>query len=1721
MSSGAAESGRWAHWIAWVCGGLIAALGVTVIVGWHARIPVLLQIKPGYIAMAYYTAVCLVATGVALIALERGWRICGRAAASIPLIVGALFCIQYGLSIDLGIDQLLVSWEGPSPQRYPGRMAPATAICFVVLGTAMLLMSLRSKPRAIGAIVGASVSAVIALGAMAVVGYFTGLSGTYVWGKFSGMALHTALAMIVAGIGLLALQCAASQGRSFLEQRWLPFATALFGAVATLVMCQALLAREHEQLVQEASIRAEHLKEEMEERLNAGALGLRRIANRWAKMDNFSEVACQEDAAAYLRDEQTFSSISRLTREGNVDWGAELEAHMVEIRTTAAAEISRHTHEIQRARLEDAVIATDVVPIGDGQLGVILYASLYRDGAHYGTLAGRLPIAQLLSAGLKQMNTASDFQLRVLQRGEPVFSTAPEGQQIYSVATSATIFTAHGLELAIEFSPTVKFAKAHDGLLPIIFATVGFMFSVVLAAAVRLAQKTRQESRLAASANENLSRQIREREISEAQYRAVSEAAIDGIVIGDAEGNILHWNQAAERIFGYVRDEVVGKPLTVIMPERFRAMHIEGMRRFQAGGAPRAVGRTVELVGLRKNGEEFPLEISLGSWALHGARYFSGIVRDITERKRAEKALVDANERLEQRVEERTRELAQANEQLMSSQRRLNATLLSGGIGTWTWDVETGQVEWDDSVSQLIGVEPREPQSLELFFSRVLPEDRPVLSASMETAMKNGSSFSSEYRVMQKDGSTRWISGKGSFDAGVGAKRRVTGACIDITKVREALEERRRSEESLRFLADVMPQMVYTATPDGTLDYWNSRTFDYTGVKVADLLGWAWESIIHPADLPGVLEAWKRSMETGRPYQKETRYRAADGSYRWHLERAYPQRNAEGVIVRWVGTCTDVHDQKELAEVLEKQVRERTAELREKEQFLHSIFAGVDLGIAIFDLTEGDTLRVAALNPAFEERIGKEALGRCGEELTRTSEVLDPESLALVRDRLTSCARSGLILEFETRIEANGALSWWYWQLTPIRRTDGSVFRVIATALDITERKELEQSLAQARDQALEASRLKSEFLATMSHEIRTPMNGIMGMAGLLMQTRLEPRQREMGNVIRRSAESLLQIINDILDFSKIEAGKMRLNQEHFSLRDLLEETAAILSSHAHGKGLELICDLDPALRGEVLGDPGRLQQVVTNLVGNAIKFTESGEVVLRARVLDGSSDEAHIRIEVVDTGIGMPAPVQQRLFQPFTQGDGSTTRRFGGTGLGLAICRQLIRLMNGTIGCQSVEGKGSTFWVDVRLPRVAEQRTSTLSGLLGAVRALIVDDNATNRQVLVGQLATLGVTVSALDRAHDVVPELRRAAASGQPYELVILDFNMPGVNGIQVAQQIRAQEALLQPKLLLLSSAMIDQPGDLLAAARIDCSLDKPVRESQLRRAVMRLAGRAGATRVPFPDTQKPQQSSAALKLLLVEDNASNQLVATMMLEHEGHVVEIATNGREALQKLALTRYDAVLMDCQMPEMDGYEATKRIRAGEVPGLNRRIPIIALTAHALSTDRAKCLACGMDEYISKPIDAETLRTVFLRCGIKPAKAVASDSPAAVAPRVGHELPVLDDKHIEQLRALKNPNGRGTLAHEIAAMFFKELPTRVGAIRDFAERHQGEELSRIAHTLAGSCASLGAKRLRQVLVDLETAAKQGSWERIPERLHAVSGGVAELKNELSRLELLT
>ena len=532
---------------------------------------------------------------------------------------------------------------------------------------------------------------------------------------------------------------------------------------------------------------------------------------------------------------------------------------------------------------------------------------------------------------------------------------------------------------------------------------------------------------------------------------------------------------------------------------------------------------------------------------------------------------------------------------------------------------------------------------------------------------------------------------------------------------------------------------------------------------------------------------------------------------------------------------------------------------------------------------------------------------------------------------------------------------------------------------DIAGNAEIMKELAAARDAALVSVRQKSEFLANMSHEIRTPMNGVIGLLGVLLDSELNADQRDLAETARSSAELLLQIINDVLDFSKIEAGKLNFEVLDFEIRTTIDSVMDIFSDSARKKGLEIGCVVDAEIPRMVRGDPGRLRQVLLNLTSNALKFTEEGGVVVQIEMDSQTDDAVVLRCRVTDSGIGIPSETRDQLFQPFMQGESSTTRRFGGTGLGLAISKQLVQMMDGQIGVESEPGCGSSFWFTARFARCESPALAIVPATnSGTSRVLLVDDNPTTRQIVALQLTAWGVPNDTADSTFAALAMLRDAAVSGQPFDLVISDLNMPGADGITLARFIQADPSFAQPRFVLMTASTPGFDAAKLSDLGVSACLRKPMKPQHLFQAVFQLRPAEPVRPSQQPHGPTLSTANAKARILVVDDNAVNQKVAVRQLQKLGYAADSVGNGLEAVEALERISYDAVLMDCQMPEMDGYEATSEIRRREkIRG--GHTPIIAATASASEADRDRCIAAGMDDFVTKPMREQELIAALQR----------------------------------------------------------------------------------------------------------------------------------------------
>ena len=906
------------------------------------------------------------------------------------------------------------------------------------------------------------------------------------------------------------------------------------------------------------------------------------------------------------------------------------------------------------------------------------------------------------------------------------------------------------------------------------------------------------------------------------------------------------------------------------------------------------------------------------------------------------------------------------------------------------------------------------------------------------------------------------------------------------------------SESFYRTLVDSLPQHIIRKDRQGRFTFANHNFCALLNLLPEEVLGRTDHDLFPEALANKFHRDDLRVISTGQSIDTIEANQTPDGQ-RIHVHVIKtPLHDARGEIVGIQGIFWDVTERRKIDEAL---AHERDLLRALLDNTPDRIFFK-DVQSRITRCSKSLAVRLGLKNP--DEIIGKTDFDFYPEPMAR--EFFNDEQRIIL-------TRQPLLNKTEHRTGAGGAERWVSVSKVPIYNQHGVITGLIGISHDITRLIEAERALEHARDAALQTARIKSEFLANMSHEIRTPMNTILGVTGLLIDTPLNDEQLEYAETIRTASDNLLEIITDILDLSKIEAGKLQLETIDFDLRQVVEETAELLAVRAHSKGLELVCCIDEALPTGLRGDPKRLQQILANLLSNAVKFTERGEVCVRVE-LDPRGAPPRLRFSVTDTGIGIPPGALELIFQPFTQADGSTTRKYGGTGLGLAICKQITDLFQGEIGVQSAAGQGSTFWFSIPMelagaprPEPAPERWRPLEGL----RVLIVEDHPTNRQVLLQQAAQLKMEAAGASESIEAHTLLQDAAQRHAPFHIALVDLELPGLSGAGLVETLKDDPLLSTTRLIALSSLGGRLAPAALRALGISACLVKPVRQSRFREALLAAIGQGScacdaARRAPAPSPAAPAAQTTplqpALRVLLAEDNPVNQRLAVRQIQKLGHAVDAVFNGLQVLEALARAPYDVLLLDGQMPEMDGYETARSIRLSErlLPPGAAPLHIVALTANALDGDRQKALDAGMDDYLAKPVKTAELDAALRRSPRRPA-------PPAPAPP--HDSPV-DLTILESLKELRTPGQPDPVA-ELAGLFLRDAQPRLERMDSALQAGDTAEISAQAHSLKGSANNLGARALGSICARIEQAAKASATTDLA-RL------IPEAKAELARVE---
>ena len=1069
-----------------------------------------------------------------------------------------------------------------------------------------------------------------------------------------------------------------------------------------------------------------------------------------------------------------------------------------------------------------------------------------------------------------------------------------------------------------------------------------------------------------------------------------------------------------------------------------------------------------------------------------------------------------------QRNKRITQEVEIATADLTDQQKRLDLTLTASGIGLWEWNLIDDSIKWDMTQHNIFGTDPAEDITLERFMAIIHPDDQEYLGKHVEELVSKGTDLNVEYRIIRPDGEIRHIDSRGQLRKDSDSNPVAAfGTNLDITERKLAEDAILRSQQQITSLLQALPIGVAMIDPTGTIIESNNLSGEIVGLSaerdvVETLQSEGWEIVLKSGSVLTMDEfAVYLATTTENLSAYEIGVRRPNGELLWVTTSVAQIDLAAGGGV--AVAFEDTTSRKKINDELTK---------------LSQAVAQSPWSIVITD-THGI---IEYINPAFtsvtgythEESIGKStAILKSGKTL--------PETYAAMWKALSSGYQwRGELLNKKK----NGDLFWESVSLTPLALPNGTVANYLAIKENITERKRMEEEsqkrvhdlddtqsamlnmmddLDEEKEKAEAATMAKSDFLANMSHEIRTPMNAIIGMSHLALQTELNRKQRNYIDKVNRSAESLLGIINDILDFSKIEAGKLDIENISFRLEDVFDNLANLVGLKAEEQGLELMFDLPPELPTALIGDPLRLGQILVNLGNNAVKFTEKGEVVVSIKVIEQDDTSAELHFLVRDSGIGMTEEQQGRLFQSFSQADTSTTRQYGGTGLGLAISKKLSELMGGKIWVESEPGIGSTFQFTVKLGKqqgITSQRRSAATDL-GAMRVLVVDDNKASREILSSMLASFGLKVDQAGTGETALAQLTEASGF-DPYKLVLMDWQMPGMDGIETTKAIQESYIEEVPTVVMVTAYGREEAADAAEGVNISAYLTKPVTSSTLLDAIMLAMGHETVT-----DTRSKQLNDSAAddiskllgaKVLLVEDNEINQELALDLLTSNGLSVEVANNGQEAIDILAHTEFDGVLMDCQMPVLDGYEATKQIRERDE---FKELPILAMTANAMAGDREKVMDAGMNDHIAKPINVENMfRTM--------AKWITPSNP--VSSFIGEKkeeiiIPKLEGINTEDGLARTQGNSKLYLK-----LLKKVRETQADFIKDFTGAHEVEDwelAERLAHTLKGVAGNIGADALRESCATLE--AQSGVKQVEKSAIDIATSALAVVMQSLSKI----
>ncbi len=1492
----------------------------------------------------------------------------------------------------------------------------------------------------------------------------------------------------------------------------LPILIGIFCSIFSIVFFKLLTFQTHQQFKELVKTQSEAIKKEINNDLDTRISSLSRMAARWNIKGGTPYKEWQADALEYVKAYVGYQAIEWVDSTGKVRWVVPEQGNEMVV----GLDINREKKRIDILNLVRATKQpklSKVINSPQGDRVMLAFVPLEYQSIYDGSIVGVIKIDQFLDDFFKRQNLEQYYHFIILENDKMIYDNHLANGKDYSLwENRGVVNNKYGTDWELVVKPTQYLIDKNTSYLPTIVLLSGLTIGWLLSSVVYLWQGTKRRSQALEKEIDEKNKVRIELEEALKLNQSVLNSSNYSIIATNKEGIITLFNQGAEKLLGYKAEEIVGKvtPAIIHDPEEVIARTHELAREFpeltEPGFRTFVIKSDKNLINeniwtyIRKDGSRFPVLLSVAAIRNKEGHIegYLGLARDITEAQKIEQALQKTLKELEFHK---------------SAIEQAAIVAITDAKGMITYANEKFSQISGYSQEELIG------KTHSIVNSRHHPAN---FFAEMWRTIRAGDVWKGEIRNRAKDGSYYWVDSTiVPFLDERGKAFQYLAIRFDVTAIKEHEIRLQESENRFRMMANDAPVLMWIDDEEGKCTFVNEQWLSFRGTILEQELGLGWLEGLHPDDRKHCHENYLKAREKLLPFEVEYRLKRFDGEYRWMLSSGLPRFLPNGNFAGYNGSCIDITDRKQsqqrlAAQFEQSQVVKQIVQMIRNSLDMDTIFqtAAREMGRAfgvnrclLHTYTElpRQGLPVAAeyLEPGYTSMINSviPVEGNLhAEEVLRQDSALPVSNIyecELLADVSTLCSENQLksMLAVRTSYQgrANGVIAlhqcdhYREWTTMEIQ-----LLEAIASQMGVAiAHAELLDQAQKATQLAESANQAKSQFLAMMSHEIRTPMNGVIGMTGLLLDTPLTVTQRDWVETIRNSGDALLTIINDILDFSKIESGRLEIENHPFSLRECMESALELLGQKAATKKLELAYYYDVAVPEVIKADSNRLRQILVNLLSNGVKFTETGEVVLSVKVKEQKGSSIYLEFAIRDTGIGISEDRLDRLFKPFSQVDASTTRYYGGTGLGLVISKRLCEMMGGEMKVDSQLGVGSTFTFTIKVR--AEKNiplkipTNDLPHMKGK-RILLVDDNATNREILTLQTLRWGMIATAVDSGAGALASLD----GGEHYDIAILDMQMPEMDGVDLARAIKKHSSGQSLPLVLLTS-LGQIADDLQDKSDFAAVIGKPVKQSQLYNTLIEVFDE-NCQRINYSPREKalPQVIEAIgkeypLKILLAEDNAVNQKVALQILKKLGYRADVAANGWEVINALERQTYDIVFMDVQMPEMDGYQATGRIRT--MYPKERQPLIIAMTANAMQGDREICLQAGMDDYISKPIKIPDLIAILQKYN----HSVKTESNTGG---------VID---MEVFTFLENTvcGGDRALMKEMIGCYILESDKLIDYIITSFREKDAEAVYHTAHSLKSSSGSIGAMQLSVICQKLENMGKSNNLDNCKDLINAL------------------